>query len=295
MATGLSISTTSNLNTTQKTMMIKAAHAFEPSAPDPSLVAQEDLPQGHYQAIVATYARLSDAAQLTEGVDVSQIEQLVTNTLTINPAEHGIIVTSSKKLARRQGDENVLSTTAELLGISLRAREAKDIIALYDNFSKSVGGTSTTLDITHVRGTVAYLTTDNNTSYGPAPMPLNFLAHAEMISDIIADLSDPGAVVSSRDGLSASMLQRWWKGSDRVYSVSVYHSGYMSRDGDDDAKGAIFHKNALLEVEEGEAEPTNEPDNSLRVVEYGLFKSWGEGERADAHGVEMLFDAAATV
>ena len=72
------------------------------------------------------------------------------------------------------------------------------------------------------------------------------------------------------------------------------HSGYIARSGND-AKGAIFHENALREIEEGEVDVTEEGDNSLRVIEHGMFKSWGEAERADAHGVEVFSDAAATV
>lgn len=80
-----------------------------------------------------------------------------------------------------------------------------------------------------------------------------------------------------------------------MYGIPIMHSGYIARDSSSDAKGAIFHENALREVEEGEAEVTTEGDNSLRVIEHGIFKVWGEGERADPHGVEVNADAAATV
>jgi hypothetical protein len=43
------------------------------------------------------------------------------------------------------------------------------------------------------------------------------------------------------------------------------------------------------------ADVTTENDNSLRAEEHGIFQEWGEGERADPHGVEVYSDAAATV
>ena len=43
------------------------------------------------------------------------------------------------------------------------------------------------------------------------------------------------------------------------------------------------------------AEATEEDDNSLRAIEYGLFQEWGTGERADPHGVEIFSDSAATI
>ena len=44
-----------------------------------------------------------------------------------------------------------------------------------------------------------------------------------------------------------------------------------------------------------EAEATEQPDNSARVIELGIFQEWGEGERADDHGVEVYSDTVATV
>ena len=296
MATGLTLSNSSSLQTTQQRLLAAAVIAFEPAAPDPSMVRQVSLPAGHYTAIVATYARLTQASALTEGVDLAQVQQLATNTLPITPSEHGIIVTISKRAARRQFDSDLVATAGEQMGIALREREAKDIIALYDGFSKSIVGASAALDITYYRGAVAYLITDNDTDYGPAPMPVHSALHAEQISDIILDLSDPGTAAGGREGIIANdLVKRWWRGSDRVYGVPIMHSGYIARDSGDDAKGAIFHENALREVEEGEVDVTEEGDNSLRVIEHGMFKSWGEAERADAHGVEVFSDALATV
>ena len=44
-----------------------------------------------------------------------------------------------------------------------------------------------------------------------------------------------------------------------------------------------------------EAEVTEEDDNSLRAIEYGIFQEWGEAERVDVHGVEIYSDTAATI
>ena len=295
MATGISISSTSNLSSGQKILVAAAREAYEPAAPDPDLVENHRIPQGHKQWDILTYARLTSAQAVTEGVDLSSSQQLVANSLSITPAEHGIIATLSKRLIRRQGDSSVVSTAGKMLAASLRRRQASDVISLYDGFSKSTPGASNAIDITTFRGAVAYLLTDNSSSYGPAPLPLHAALHIEQISDVIVDVSDPGAVVSSRFGLSAEMLQRWWKGSDRLYGVQIFHSGNIARDSGDDAKGAIFAKEALVMVMATNAEATEQADHSLRATEYGIFQEWGEGERADPHGVEIFSDAAATL
>ena len=295
MATGISLSSTSNLTNGQRIVIASAKEAFEPAAPDPDLIESERIPTGVKQWDISTYARLTDAQALTEGVDLTSVQQLATNTLQLTPAEHGILVTLSNRLVRRQGDSSVVSVAGRQIGSSLRRRMAKDVIALYDGFSKSIVGAGSAMDITHFRGAAAYLLTDNNTNFGPAPMPLHAALHIEQISDIIADLSDPGTVASSRFGLSADMVQRWWRGSDRLYGIPIFHSGNISRDSGDDAKGAIFASGALYMVIANDADVTEEDDNSLRAREYGIFQEWAEGERADPHGVEVFSDAATTV
>ena len=294
MATGLSISSTSNLSSGQKTFIASAREAFEPAAPDPDLVESQRIAAGFKQWDVLTMARLTSASALSEGVDLTSAQQLVANSLSITPSEHGIIATLSKRLIRRQGDQNVVSTAGRLCANSLRRRQALDVIALYDGFSKSIVGAGNALDITTFRGAVAYLLTDNSSSYGPAPLPLHAAMHIEQISDIMLDLTDT-APRGTTTGMTEELLQRWYKSSDRLYGVQVFHSGNITRDSGDDAKGAIFAKEALVMVMATDAEVTEEDDNSLRAIEYGCFQEWGEGERADAHGVEVFSDSAATV
>ena len=294
MATGLSLSSTSNLTNGQRIVIASAKEAFEPAAPDPDLIESERIPTGSKQWDISTYARLTDAQALTEGVDLSSVQQLATNTLQLTPAEHGILVTLSNRLIRRQGDSSVVTVAGRQIGSSLRRRMAKDVISLYDGFSKSIVGASSGMDITHFRGAAAYLLTDNNSSFGPAPMPLQAALHIEQISDIIADLSDT-APRGTTTGITEELINRWWRGSDRLYGIPIFHSGNIERDSGNDAKGAIFSSGALYMVIANDSDVTEEDDNSLRAREYGIFQEWAEGERADPHGVEVYSNATATV
>ena len=294
MATGLSLSSTSNLTNGQRIVIASAKEAFEPAAPDPDLIESERIPTGSKQWDISTYARLTDAQALTEGVDLSSVQQLATNTLQLTPAEHGILVTLSNRLIRRQGDSSVVTVAGRQIGSSLRRRMAKDVISLYDGFSKSIVGATNGMDITHFRGAAAYLLTDNNSSFGPAPMPLQAALHIEQISDIIADLSDT-APRGTTTGITEELINRWWRGSDRLYGIPIFHSGNIERDSGNEPKGAFFASGALYMVIANDSDVTEEDDNSLRAREYGIFQEWAEGERADPHGVEVFSDAAATV
>ena len=294
MATGISIASTSNLSSGQKILVAAAREAYEPAAPDPDLIEQHRIPQGHKQWDILTYARLTSASALSEGVDLSSSQQLVAASLSVTPSEHGVIATLSNRLVRRQGDSNVVSTAGKMLSSSLRRRQALDVISLYDGFSKTSPGANTALDITTFRGAVAYLLTDNDSGYGPAPMPLHAALHIEQISDVIEQITDT-APRGTTSGFTDELLQRWWKGSDRLYGVQIFHSGNIERDSSGDSKGALFAKEALAMVMANNADVTEQQDHSLRAVEYGIFQEWGEGERADPHGVEVYSDTAATI
>jgi len=297
MATGITLSSTSNLSSGQKIFIEQAMLANEPAAPNPDLVGSERIDAGVKQWDINTYARLESAGALSEGVDLSEVQQLTTANLSITPSEHGIIVTLSNRLIRRQGDSSVVGVAGEQAGASLRRRMDLDVIALFDGFSKSAVGATNQLDITHFRGAVSYLLTDNESAYGPAPLPIDASLHIEQISDIILDISDPGTSTTNNRpaGFGDELLQNWWKGRDRLYGVGIFHSGNIPKDSGEDAKGAILSKNALYLVIANDADVTEETDNSLRAVEYGAFQEWGEAERADKHGVEVFSDASSTL
>jgi len=298
--TGLSLSSTGSglnqLSHGQRILVAAARMAFEPAAPDPDLISSERIPQGHKQWDVQTVARLADASALTEGLAMTESQQLYVNTTQITPSEHGIIVTVSKELIRRQGNFNVLNVAGEMMGRSLRRRMAKDVIALYDGLSKSGPGAGSSLDITYVKSFVAYLLTDNDSEFGPAELPVHMAAHIEQIADIILDITDPGTAAGARPaGFGDELLQRWWRGSDRLYGVPIFHSGNIQRDSSDDAKGAIFNPRFAALVIANEAEQAEDEDIFLRAWESGIFQTWGEAEVADPYGVEVYSDAASNV
>ena len=299
MATGLTVSNTSALSSGQVIVVKSAKMAFEPSAPDPDLISSDRIGQGEKSWNLLTYARLSDASALTEGVDLAQTQQLVTASINLEPAEHGIIATVSKRLIRRQGDANVLGATGTMLANSLRRIQAKDVITLYDGFGKSIVGASNALDITYFRGANAYLMRDDKSgvtaaSNGPAQPPFKAALHIEQISDIILDISDT-TPRGTTTGFTDDLLQRWWKTRDRLYGVEVFHSGNIQADSSDDAKGGLFAEDALYMVMANNADVTEETDESLRAIEIGIFQEWDETARALDHGVEVESDCSTTV
>jgi hypothetical protein len=296
MATGLSISSTSNMSTGQKIFVAKAIMANEPSAPNAELIMSERIPPGHKQWDVLSWSRLADAAALTEGDDLTVSQQIVTTALSITPAENGLLARVSWRLARRQGDASVFGTTGMMVGNSLARLKDKDVITLYDGASKSTPGAGAALTATHFRGAYAYIRTDDDDgAFGPGELPLMASLHIEQISDVVLDLATGAGTAAFPTGFSQELLQQWWVGRHRLYSIQVFEGGNIPRDSSDDAKGSIHSRDAYYMVVANESDFTKQEDPSQRSTELGAFQEWGTGERADPHAVEIYSDAAATI
>jgi hypothetical protein len=199
-----------------------------------------------------------------------------------------------KRLIRRQGDRDVVSGAGTMIANSLRRLMDVDVISLYDGFDKFTPGANNPLDIIHFFGGVAYLLTDNDSAYGPAPLPIRASLHIEQISDIVDQLTDQSPR-GTTTGLTDSVLRNWWKGNDRLYGVQIFHGGNIPRDADGDSKGGLFSQQALAICMANEMEITEDEDPSLRAIEYGAFQEWGTGERTALHGVEIYSDSSATI
>jgi hypothetical protein len=295
MSTGLSVASTSNMSSGQRIFVAQAIMANEPAAPGPDLIESETIPQGTKSWDILSYARFSNAGGLTEGVDLTVSQQLVSASLTLTPSEFGILAQASHRLARRQGDASIAGAVGRMVGASLRRRQDSDVIDLFDGFSKSTPGATNTLTTTHLRGIYAYVRTDNDSTHGPAPLPLVGDLHVEQFSDIVLDLVGTTGTHPMPDGFSAEVLQQWWMGRHRLYQIQLFEGGNIPRDTAGDSKGAIFAKQALYMVVGSNADMTEEIDNSLRATEYGAFQEWATGERSDTWGVEVYSDTAATI
>lgn len=296
MATGLSVATTSNMSTGQRIFVAQAIMANEPAAPGPDLVESERIPQGTKQWDILSWARFANAGALTEGVDLTVSQQLVSTALSLTPAEFGILAQVSWRLQRRQGDASIAGAVGRMVGASLRRRQDADVITLFDGFSKSTPGSSNVLTSVHLQGSYAFLATDNDSTFGPAPTPYVADLHVEQFNDIIRDIASPADFnVMTVPGMSQELIQNWWMGRHRLYGMQFFRGGNIPRDASGDSKGAIFARQAIYMVVANNADMTEEKDNSLRANEFGAFQEWATGERADPWGVEIFSDTAVTI
>jgi len=293
MATGLTISSSSSLSDMSKIIIANAISNIEPAGPTNQLVARYDIPKGAKQVNVPVWGR-NDAAALSEGVDISAPQQLSVSVTSITASEHGILTFVSDKLTR-QNNEDILSHVGEVQGGALGRLLEDDLIVLFDGFSNSIGSAGSFLTLYHVAGAVSYLKTDNDSSYGMAPGTPNGVFHPEQIRGFVQEMTgiQGGGTTGMAaqpipEGITAEVVQNYFRGNEQAFGVPIFQSGVLSRDGSGDTKGAIFVPQAIALAMAHEMEAENERDASLRGTEVVMVGEWGESEIADPWGVEML-------
>ena len=293
MATGLTLSSSSSLSDMSKIIIANAIANIEPAGPTNQLVARYDIPKGAKQVNVPIWGR-NDAAALTEGVDISAPQQLSVSVTSITASEHGILTFVSDKLTR-QNNEDILSHVGEVQGGALGRLLEDDLIVLFDGFSNSIGTAGSFLTLYHVAGAVSYLKTDNDSSYGMAPGTPNGVFHPEQIRGFVQEMTgiQGGGTTGMAaqpipEGITAEVVQNYFRGNEQAFGVPIFQSGVLSRDGSGDTKGAIFVPQAIALAMAHEMEAENERDASLRGTEVVMVGEWGESEIADPWGVEML-------
>lgn len=276
-------------------LLAEAIDNIEPAAPNKELVTNITIPSGHYQVTVPIYGRTT-AVALSEGVDISPVQgPEVANVVTQTASEHGVMTFISDRLAY-QGNDDAVAIVGEQHGRAVGRLLDQDIIGLFDGFSNSIGSAGAALNLNSIAVAVSFLRSDDGT-FGPAPNPINASLHPEQIRRLITDVAGQANSITTfggepiPTGLSEDIVKNYMRGRDPLFGVPIIESPNISRDGSDDAKGAVFSTRALHLAIENEIRAEEERDASLRGTEIVTVGVWGQGETVDVWGVEMLGDA----
>ncbi len=224
------------------------------------------------------------AAALTEGVDMTNPQTLTTSKVTITPAEVGAQIVLTDR-ALRTAKEDMARAAGRVLGDAIARKLDTDLLGLLDSFSSSLGGAGQSISMGHLRAAVSRL----HGATEPAPRPFHAVLHPYQAHDLAADISPTGTYPVPA-GISQTVLESHWVA--RAFGVDVFQAGNLAVDSSDDAKGAVFSKEALVLVMFKDWAVERERDASLRAWELNVVADYGLGEYADAWGVEMYFDAS---
>ena len=284
MATGITMATTSSLEEIQRIVVAQARYTAEQTPLMTGLCEKFTLGKGEKQITVPKMSAFDDAADLSDGVDMTTAQQLANSYTTLTTSEIGVKCILTDKLVR-QMNEDVFRMVGRLMGDSMARKIDKDGLAMLDGFSTSLGGAGTTMAQGYLSAAVTQLYAK------PAPKPIAYVAHPYQVKKVMDAVAIAGTYPLTT-GYSADLLRNYWMGTFAIYGLPVFTDGNIVIDGSDDAKGGVFSKSAIAYVVSKEAAVERERDASLRAWELVMVQDSDWVELDDNYGIEMYFDAA---
>jgi len=220
------------------------------------------------------------AADLTEGTDLTSTT-VSTSSVDITVGEVGAQVVLTDLAAMGAG--NPAEELGTVLGNSIATKIDSDLIALFDGFSTSLGAAAQEITVADLFKAAATLRTNK------AQGEIFAVVHPYQAYQLKANLTNTFANPNGGDAQNTAMVNAY---VGTIAGIDVYESANITIDGNDDAKGAVFSREALAIAMKRDFQIEAQRDASLRAFELNATAIYGVGELDDSYGVEMLFDAA---
>ena len=276
----MAASTTTTLNDLFVNIIREAIFTAQESSLVRNLVTVYDISAENGKTIqVPTYPNVA-AAALTEGTDMSSTT-VSTGAVTITAAEVGVQAVLTD-LASKTAARDVAADLGRVLGEGVAKKMDEDLIALFDGFSTSVGSAGTELIASYIFSAAARLDNAN------APGQKYMVIHPYQAYNLKANLTNTFANPNGGD-LQNEAMRNGYVGT--LAGVDIFESANITRDGSDDAKGAVFVPQALGLAVKWDINMEPQRDASLRAWELNATACYGVAELVDGYGIEMYFDA----
>ena len=201
-----------------------------------------------------------------------------------DPELRALIVVTDK--AMRENQEQVTKLAGRELGRAWAEDVDTQLITNFDNFATSLGGATTEITPKYALAAMGFLQ-GNSTARIPMDGDVFGVLHPYQGYELQSALSLPGTSNVPLD-LQSKLISRMFVAS--LFGARLFISGLITVSSDA-AKGAIYHRQAIVKVEQLGMRIEEERDATLRATEYVLCGDWGHGEYKDTWGVEMFFYA----
>tara|TARA_Y100000310_G_scaffold255653_1_gene263171 strand:- start:274 stop:1119 length:846 start_codon:yes stop_codon:yes gene_type:complete len=231
---------------------------------------------------VPIYAVVS-AAGVNEATDLSNTA-INPSSVTITASEIGIMTTLTD-LGRNAASRNVAADIGKLFGEAIAKKIDVDLIALFDGFSKIVGGADVAFSAAKLFEATAELR-----AQGVPTQDLACVVHPYIAYDLKGALTNTFANPNPSDVANEAMNTGF---VGRVAGVPVYESSNISNTGTTgDYKGALFHRDAMGLAMMQDLKIETQRDASLRADEIVATAVYGVSELHSTYGVELMMDSS---
>ena len=244
------------------------------------LVTRYDIAGNEGKVIQVPKYPAITAAALTEGTDMTSTT-VSTSSVDITVAEVGAQVVLTDLAA--MGSGNPAQELGTVLGNAIATKMDVDLLALFDGFSTSIGAAAQEITVADLFKAAATLRN------AKAQGDIFAVVHPFHAYQLKANLTNTFANPNGGDAQNTAMANSYF---GTIAGVDIYESANIVIDGNDDAKGAVFSREALAIAMKRDFQIETQRDASLRAFELNATAIYGVGELDDTYGVEMFFDAA---
>lgn len=277
--------TTGNLESAQKTIIGAARYTEEHNAPAMALIEKFNLGKGEKTITVPKFGSMS-VADLTDGQDIIDEEELGMTTVDLTASEVGAKIILTDKLVR-QSAPNVMAIIGRQLGDAMARKKDNDVTALYGSFSDQLGATTKELIAANVHACIAHAKANKFGSQ------LYINHHPNTVAQLAGQAAGTAATYPMTDGWSVDLLKNFWSGLRPLNGVSIFEDGNLTTDANGDATGVIADKSALAVLMSQDTRTERQRDASLRATEVIITADYGVFELDDSKGAGMLYKSSA--
>lgn len=244
------------------------------------LVTRYDIAGNEGKVIQVPKYPAITAAALTEGTDMTSTT-VSTSSVDITVAEVGAQVVLTDLAA--MGSGNPAQELGTVLGNAIATKMDIDLLALFDGFSASIGAAAQEITVADLFKAAATLRN------AKAQGEIFAVVHPFHAYQLKANLTNTFANPNGGDAQNTAMANSY---VGTIAGIDIYESANIVIDVNDDAKGAVFSREALAIAMKRDFQIETQRDASLRAFELNATAIYGVGELDDTYGVEMFFDAA---
>ena len=248
-----------------------------------NLVRNYTLPKNSGKVIQVPIYPVVAAAAVAEATDLGNTA-VSTSKADLTVSEVGVMTTVTD-MAINTAESDVVRDLGKLFGEGIARKIDTDLMALFDGFSKVVGGADIAASAAKIFEAIAELRTQ-----GVPNTDLSCVLHPLIAYDLKAGLTNTFANPNSGEVQNEAMRTGY---VGQLGGVSIYESSNMANTGTaGDYKGALFHKDALGLAMLQDIKIEAQRDASIRGTELVATAVYGVGELHDTYGVELQLDSS---
>ncbi|KKN07491.1 hypothetical protein LCGC14_1066300 [marine sediment metagenome] len=281
----IQVASTVDLITAQRVIIANTLFTEEYSRPTSNIVSQFTLGQGEKSLVIPKVGQMS-AAKLTDGVDMTDSQDIGMSTNTVSPVEAGLKVIVTDKLVR-QLNESVFTIIGQQMGQAMGRIVERDCVALFSslNAGSTLGVDNKDLTLKNLAACIAHAKANK---FGEN---LVVIHHPNAIFQLAFDFLGTARRLDAPAWVT-KLTESFYTGIT-LNRVPLFETGeidYNGTAGQVSGYGAIFDRSALGILTSQGLTSGTEHDNSMRATEIVTVKDYIAFEVDDTKGAPMLYE-----